>query len=272
MYCIKCGNEVNRDDKFCTYCGSFLLSSDNVSNREDNVSDNMALIMGIFALIFFWIPVISVPLAITCIIKGNEYNKKVNCRSSSTKLGVVSIILSIIFLVLFIIFIFLVVTYVDDTQYNDTENTIEEHYNGDGVVVDGYKWLAAGDSVLYLNRDNSYIWYLDKNNFYSGIYEFYVGEEAIEYIVTNLSEYGVTLDDQLDFFRDGSIKIENYCLLILDCDNIHLDGDGTDSVGEVPYYGFYDEYNDALSLVNMETKDTFSFVRGDRIGGFDNSI
>lgn len=273
VYCTKCGNKVSGDDSFCTHCGFCLVDNDNVVSCGQKNSDNVAFIMGFLALIFFWVPVVSIPLAVVCISKGKEYNLKEKANSASVKFGFVSIGLSIIYIVFIMVAIFLFYFYVDDVKNYNIDETIEEYYYTDQVVIKGYKWLDSDNFMLYLNQDNSYIWYFDDKDFERGTYEVYVGKDAIEYIINNLSDYKFDLDKQLDLFKDNSKMIDNYCLLILNCNNKYVDGKYIFDDNEItPYYGFYDGSNDTLSLINMKNDDSVLLVRNGKVDEIDNNI
>ena len=283
MYCVKCGNKIGKNDKFCTKCGNSVLEDKTnkvevTSNNSNN--DSLSIILGVISLVTFWIPIVGIVCAIIAIISGKKYKKSTNKSSSGAVLGIVGLVLSIL-TILFMIFIFFIAfltvskkdtiednvhKYIDkyDDKYGDTYDKDDE-YDEEEFSLSGKILHGSDNSVLYLNNDNTYSWYMnDKDhddNYYSGTYSYYNGLEAISYIIKNFSEYGLTYDKQMDFFGEGKYKIDDYYVLVLNCNNVVINGKSDDKAkGIIPYYGFYDDDEYTLSMINMKTGDNTNFT------------
>lgn len=282
MYCVKCGNKIKKDDKYCTKCGNDVLG-DKVqvtsNNMVSNSNDNLSIILGVISLVTFWTPIVGIVCAIIAIVSGKKYKNTTNKSSSGFVLGLVGLILSILTMLL-IIFIFFVAAlvvsdkdksssnvheYIDryDDKYGDTydkDDEEDEDFTLNGKVLHG-----SDKSVLYLNNDNTYSWYMNDSvhddNYYSGSYSYYNGMDAINYVIKNFSEYGLTYDKQMDFFGDGKYDIDEYYVLVLNCNDAVINGKSDDKVkGIIPYYGFYDDDKDTLSMINMKTGNNANFT------------
>ena len=130
MYCKDCGNKLNPSDKYCTRCGSNLnnIENNNEINNSSFKETNISLVFGITACIFLFIPLFSIPLAITAIILGIINRKKQ--KITGLILGIISIILTIIEFILIIIFINSVVIKGIFPHIEETfNNIIEEHFS-----------------------------------------------------------------------------------------------------------------------------------------------
>lgn len=265
MYCIKCGNKIKEEDNFCNNCGSIKESTPNNFNynkKEDN--DTFCVVFGIISIIMFWLPFISIPLAIIAIINGKKYCKNTTFKSNSMILSILGIILSILYSLIIIFFLISVVTYSDyknDYKYYESENKYSDKLDLD---IMGHKWLGRDSSILHLENNKTYSWYLnDKDynkNFHSGTYNIYTGYDAINYIATNLKEYNLTEEEQLDFFKSGNYNINNYILIVLNCRYSNIDGTENNLTGTIPYYGFYYESPKQMSLVNMKSTNKAEFT------------
>ena len=109
MYCTNCGNKINKNEKYCTNCGQ-ICNKKNEENIDKTLTeptvenDNIPTILGIIACVFFWIPLISIPLAVTSIIIGINQKKITNKTSTGTILGIVSLILTTIAIITIILY------------------------------------------------------------------------------------------------------------------------------------------------------------------------
>ncbi|MBQ2054505.1 MAG: hypothetical protein II492_05890 [Eubacterium sp.] len=137
-----------------------------------------------------------------------------------------------------------------------------------------YNWLEAGDpesnSYIVPESGNRFRWYNDKNvtdNYYhSGSYELYVGSEGIDYILNNLSEYGMTREAFDRMIRKGAHYHEdNFICLVLNNEETIINGENVlKEVVTTPYYGFYVVVGDDKNLVllNMKTTNYYVFIPG----------
>lgn len=261
MYCTECGNKLNNNDKFCTNCGSSNTSINTNVVKESN--NDFSFIFGIIAVVMFAVPFISIPLAIVSIVSSKKNNKEKN--NVGVILGIVSIVLSVVYvLIIGLIFVFAFMFehtdyssdyyYEDDYYYYDDSYYEEDYYEDDLDDVIGNSFSGDDNSVLYLNNDMSYVWYMDntKSSFYSGTYKIYNGYDAVKYISDSLSEYGIDMNEQMEMFKYNRDRLEDYYLIIFNCDDYYGVDSSNDVLGVTPYYGFYDDDRDYLDLTNMK--------------------
>ena len=281
MYCKNCGKKLNKGEKYCTYCGEALEEEIiNEPNQTINSSNNTSLILGIISCIFFWIPFLSIPLAIVSIITGISQKKESNKFSVGIILGIISIILTIIMIFLIIFLFTFAIDHIDDAlddyQIDNIIDNYHDIFNSNQELSDikGYSWLADDNSVLYLNEDNTYIWYLKdsdhEDNYYQGKVTTYKGEEAIQYIATNLKEFNLTEEEQRKFFEKEEHTINDYYIMILTCEKAKMNGKETDGTTNTAYYyGFYSKENKYLDLTNLSTKAKSGFTLKEKINDID---
>ena len=132
----------------------------------------------------------------------------------------------------------------------------------------GQKYTAEDGSVMYFEDDGEFFWYQsDENhddNYYSGEYAFYFAEDAVDYIINDLSQFGVTQEKMDAYFEmnagDEFYNEENFCCMVLDNKVFMMDGQKTESDSMLSYYmGFYAEgYFDAA---NMSTGNYVGFTK-----------
>lgn len=294
MYCTNCGNKLNQDDNYCTMCGNEIKRNDvnngetnqSFSNRSTDNKGNISFVFGILSCIFFWIPILSIPFMITSFIWGKQYKKETGMKSVGIILSIISFILMIIELIAIIGGIFLFIFNLTDIDnlhhlnWDNFEDYIEQFPDNkkeekDSFDINGYSWKGDDNSILYLNPDESYVWYQDdsnhQNNFYLGIYETYNGNDAIQYIIQHLSEYGLTEQEQRSFFQDKNYDLEDYYLIILNCTKTVVNGQEQESSdgSKLYYYGFYEEETRRLDLVNMKTRNKAGFTLKDKLSNID---
>lgn len=277
MYCKNCGNKLNEGESFCTECGTPCRQHETPPPSSQNQPKNISLVIGIIACCLCFIPFLSIPLAIVSIIIGKEYKKTTGNKTAGTTLGTISLILSILVIILSILAIVFFINWVE--EYEETDNyqeKIYDYYNQakESFDIKGYSWTGNDNSVLYLNKDLTYTWYqndtVHNDNYYSGTYRFYTGDEAIAYITINLEEYGLTREEQEDVIENRGADLEDYYLIILNCEKTVVNG--TESSPEnntVYYYGLYEENRQYLDLVNMNTGNIAGFTLNKRISNID---
>ena len=152
----------------------------------------------------------------------------------------------------------------DDDWTTDDSNKSQNYYGTDAFAGNSYS--AGDDSVIYFQTDGTFEWYLSaddtSDNYYTGTYEMYTGEDALEYITVDLSDYGVTVDEMYEFFVQNAdnefYQMSNLCCVVLHNDERMMDGK-LESMGKDTYYmGFYqDGYYDAA---NMDTGNYAQFT------------
>ena len=125
-------------------------------------------------------------------------------------------------------------------------------------------WVASDGSEMVFKQDD-FKWYQHKDeyddNYYSGTYEFYFGEKAVDYITTELKQYGVTKSELEDLFeRNEEYSENNFVVFDLKYDAIVVGGET--SIPDqtlVPWYGFILEDGTYLDVANMNTGTYYKF-------------
>lgn len=291
MYCSNCGNKLKEKDSYCTNCGIKIetenqkydqAKQENQTKVTKNNNGNTSLILGIISCIIFWLPYVSIPLAIISIILGKNYKKETGSKATGSILGMISLILSIIEIILIVVCMLFFIDYTNnqwDWEEAIEESIIEKYHNywdetEESFDIKGYSWIGEDSSVLYLNKDNSYTWYqsdtIHDDNFYTGNYEVYTGIDAINYITDNLKEYGMTEEEQKSIFQNSEYELDDYYLLILNCTKIVING--VEQIPQKPqliYYGLYDETGKSLALVDINTKKKEIFTLKEKLNSID---
>lgn len=285
MYCIKCGNELKKEEKYCTNCGTPCEQEEIIENNPQTTKTNtndttISIVLGILSCLFFFIPFISIPLAIVSIITGINNQKEEKKFPLVILLGITSIILSILAIALIIFLVAFTADHIEDFDDDyQKDNIIDNHndyYNRQKASIDikGYSWLADDNSMLYLNSNYTYEWYekdVDhEDNYHKGKYTTYQGKEAVKYIAENLKEFGLTEEKQNDFFNEGDYDLNNYYLIVLTCEKLKLKGEEKDGNNNVAYYyGLYDEETKKFNGANMATGTKVSFIRKEQLSNID---
>ena len=147
----------------------------------------------------------------------------------------------------------------------DTPEEIEE-YVTDNTWID-----IQEDTCLEFVSSKKFKYYRDfeelDDYYYEGKYELYIGDEALDYIVNDLSEYGLTEEEIQDLAdRNKHYKMANLVVLVLHNEKRYVDGknDLTDTV-VTPYIGFFCTNNKehALDLTNLNSFGYSLFVPED---------
>lgn len=175
--------------------------------------------------------------------------------------------------------IFLAVEYIQDIdRYNDysTVETTDDRNASSGLQkkIEKNNWITVNDhSYLVFNKkDKSFTYYqsyLDtSDNYYTGQYRIYTGEDAFDYITGDLSDYGITKSELRQMIRmNDEYDMDNLICLCLDNEELVTDGESEDGESwTTHYYGFYltpekggKTYN-VLDLANMETASYITFI------------
>lgn len=127
-------------------------------------------------------------------------------------------------------------------------------------------WIASDGSEMIFG-ETEMNWYKDEgihdDNYYTGTYEYYRGEKAVDFITTELSEYGVTKQELYDLFeRNEDRKEENFVVFNLVYSGIIIGGETTVPTRPlVPWYGFILNDGTYLDVVNMNTASYYSFTK-----------
>ena len=239
MYCINCGNQVNSTDNFCDKCGANLSTNQNNKSKM-NKSKNISLTLGIIACSLFFIPFISIPLAILAIIFG-IINRKEH-KLIGLVLGFISIILvtiEIIALVLFTGFITKEITEGDFLE--EIIENFDEHIETE-LEINGNSFITSDNSIIEFKLEGNYDWTIDELNYNKGSYMTYTKTKAYYYA-----------KNKLPGFNQYKYDIEDFYLIIMKPTEIMMDGNIIEETNTVYYYGEYEIEEQTLELYNHNT-------------------
>lgn len=129
-------------------------------------------------------------------------------------------------------------------------NVVDNLSNANYKVAEGYR---ETDAEIYLNEDNSFIWYSNKNNkednFYVGKYQVYVGRNAIN----EAKRYKISTDNIQDK--------NNYYILKLNINRQSVNGEISNTNTVLVYYGLYDDNYHSIDLNRVGARDYFRLVK-----------
>ena len=127
-------------------------------------------------------------------------------------------------------------------------------------------WIATDNSEMIFD-ETSFNWYRDEgvysDNYYGGTFEYYRGTDAVKFITTELSQYGVTESElQKLFERNEKYSEENFVVFNLVYNKVVMSGENiTPERPLVPWYGFILEDGTVLDVVNMNTGTYYTFTK-----------
>lgn len=137
-----------------------------------------------------------------------------------------------------------------------------------GNILAGTSWISADDgSQMVFNEDESFGWYQSKeekdDNYYAGTYDFYVGQDAMDYLTGDLAEYEVTKEEmQLYFDRNEEYGLNNFVCFTLNNQSFLLSGEEQLSEEkQTHYFGFLLEDGTFLDIANMITATYHGFSK-----------
>ena len=146
----------------------------------------------------------------------------------------------------------------DDIDYSDFKSEIPNQ-----------DWVETNDgSYLTFKSGKQFVYYkdidVDDDYYYEGSYEIYIGNKAVDYVVNDLEDYGVTDEELEDLFdRNEKYDEENFICLVLNNETCIIGGENTmEKPVFTPYYGFIlvDGDKVVLDVANMNTGTQFNFV------------
>ena len=185
-------------------------------------------------------------------------------------LAIAGIAISAVLLAIFIIFI-ATGRFKVSTTFNlpgkklDTPEKIEEY-------IKENNWIEVEeDSYLVFKSEKSFRYYRQFDElddyYYSGTYELYVGEEAMDYLENELSEYGVTEEEVQGLAdREKYYEMDKLVVLVLHNEKQIVDGENImEKSVDTPYFGFFvtDKNEHALDIVNANSYGYCLFVPED---------
>lgn len=142
-------------------------------------------------------------------------------------------------------------------QDNDSK-TADKSITEAGDIFNEKSYQVSDGSTIYFEEDGEFVWYQDDSNhgdnYYAGTFEVYLADDAEDYIVNELTDYGVTkeqLDDYYERNEESEIyREENFCCLVLHTEELIMEGKNyADESYDKHYMGFYcDGYYDAAAM------------------------
>ena len=134
-----------------------------------------------------------------------------------------------------------------------------------------HSWVETeasdGNSYLVFESGEKFKYYREKgvdDNYYCiGTYDLYVGDDAVDYVVNDLSMYGFTKKD-IDRALESFDQCPEYCFfsLVLNNEQCIIDGNNTlQDVLSTPYYCVYygDGDDGTLLWLNLNTSNHYFF-------------
>lgn len=133
-------------------------------------------------------------------------------------------------------------------------------------LISNTTWIASdGSEVVFSEKRINWYRYPEEHsdNYYSGVYKFYIGKEAVDYITENLSEYGITKNELSSVF-DSNIDYseDNFVVFDIRYDKFIQYGEEQEITRPlVPWYGFILDDNTYLDVANMNTGTYYKFTK-----------
>ena len=278
MYCFRCGGAISSNDEFCPHCGERIKVNEEVKTTSNST---ISMVLGIISCILFWIPFISIPLAVVALVLGIRARKDEHHNFVGIILGVISLVLTIVSIILVILFFRYLIShsneFIDDMQLDGVIDKYKNYFEDDyeeNFELRGNSFTASDGSVLYLNTDNSYIWYLDDDvhddNYSQGFIRIYEGLDAVEYVVNHLNDFDIGIGDYNNFFKEEKYENDDCYLLVLNCNKVMKNTVESNDVKDVIYYFGYYSYDkkkfNTIHLNNLK-RETFSLKK--KLGDID---
>ncbi len=222
-----------------------------------------SLTLGIISIVMCWTFIPSILCGILALIFG-IVSLALKSKPAMPVTGIILSIIGLILSILMIIFVFKV----GGKVVKETVDYIKENYEEYSEdLISGQTWQEQNGSLLILSNNGSFKYYKNKeditNYYYEGKYEVYKGQRAIQYIASNLSEYGLTAIEQMNIIsRNNNYTINDYYCLILNNETCIIDGENTlTSTVVTPYYGFYSKEDNVLNIINMNSATYYNFSK-----------
>ena len=141
------------------------------------------------------------------------------------------------------------------------ENTEEFEKNGDYLT--GNSWEGTDGSLIDLETDGTYKFYNSSanktNNYYSGKFEVFNGQNAIDYLV---KEYGFNEEGQRSVMQEFQVEDQNYYVLVLNHDECIVNGENIlTEPTMVEYFGYYSPNGEYLNFTSLKTMGQMDFYK-----------
>lgn len=133
-------------------------------------------------------------------------------------------------------------------------------------IFENTSWTGDGGSLLEFKKDNMY-WYQDGNeknqNYYAAKYKYFSGEKAIDYLVNDLKDYGITRSE-INQIITANNEYTKDNLVVFDFDFYEFDLYGEKQ--EIPnshiaWVGFLLDDGTYLDVANMNTGSYYGFTK-----------
>lgn len=153
-------------------------------------------------------------------------------------------------------------------QITDIDDIDDIETVDDDSLISNTTWIASdGSEAVFTETEIN--WYKDaedhSDNYYSGTYEFYIGEDAIDYVTQDLSEYGITRSE-IDALiaKNSEYSKDNFVVFDIEYDEFIMDGEEQVITRPlVPWYGFILKDNTYLDVANMNTGTYYKFTKSE---------
>lgn len=153
-------------------------------------------------------------------------------------------------------------------QDNSSIENEKKRVKAENAKFVGKKFICSDESVLLFENENRFVWYLsDANhddNYYAGTYEFHFGENAMDYIINELPEFGITKKVMMDYFENNKdnelFNISNFCFMTIHNEKMVYYGETINENANSYYMGYYIE--GCIDVINLKTGFNAVFVLG----------
>ena len=151
---------------------------------------------------------------------------------------------------------------------NGCSNQTELEENNQADIMAGTSWLSQNDNSYWVfGEDQTFCWYQTKgetdDNYFVGTYEFHIGQDAINYLTKELSDYGVTEEEIKGVIsRTSEYTQDNFVCFSCVNQSCMLNGQELLSEEKVSsYFGFLLEDGTYLDIANMTTGTYYGFTK-----------
>lgn len=135
-------------------------------------------------------------------------------------------------------------------------------------LLAGTSWLSGDDNSQWVfGTDKTFHWYQMKgktdDNYFAGTYEFHMGQDAISYLTTELSDYGIT-ERTIKRVISGNQEYTLDNFVCFSCVNQSFILHGKEQLSEdalSSYFGFLLRDGTYLDIANMRTGTYYGFTK-----------
>ena len=135
-------------------------------------------------------------------------------------------------------------------------------------LLAGTSWISGNDNSQWVfGTDKTFHWYQTEgetdDNYFAGTYEFHVGQDAINYLTTECSDYGITERKIRQVISSNSeYTLDNF--VCFSCVNQSFMLRGKEQLSEdtiSSYLGFFLQDGTYLDIANMTTGTYYGFTK-----------